>query len=62
MGIPMVVFGGLFGLYHWMSSSEAIQTPVGTVMLSVLPIILGTQFLLQAIQVDMNNIPKEKTK
>lgn len=62
MGIPMVVFGGLFGLYHWMSSSEAIQTPVGTVMLSVLPIILGTQFLLQAIQIDMNNIPKEKTK
>jgi len=28
-------------------------------MLSVLPIILGTQFLLQAIQIDMDSIPKK---
>lgn len=60
MGIPMVSFGVFFGSYHWIVSSEIVQTPVGTVMLSVLPIILGTQFLLQAIQIDMNNIPKKK--
>lgn len=58
MGVPMVIFGSLYGLYHWISSSEIVQTPIGTVMLSVLPIILGTQFLLQAIQIDMNNQPK----
>lgn len=62
MGILMVFFGTSFGLYHWIAASEIVQTPVGTVMLSVLPIILGTQFLLQAIQIDMNNMPKEKRK
>lgn len=59
MGIPMVIFGGLFGLYHWVVASGTLPTPVGTVMLSVLPIILGTQFLLQAVQIDMTNIPKK---
>ena len=29
-----------------------------TVMLAVVPIILGTQFLLQAIQLDIANEPK----
>jgi len=61
MGLPMVLFGFIFGTYHWINSSiQNIETPVGTVMLAVLPIILGTQFLLQAIQIDMNNIPKKK--
>jgi len=59
LGIPMVFFGTLFGLYHWIiASASELQTPTGTVMLAVLPIILGVQFLLQAIQIDMNNIPK----
>lgn len=55
-GLPMVVFGTFFGLYHWITASEVNVTPVGTVMLAVLPIILGIQFLLQAIQIDMNNV------
>lgn len=63
MGLPMVLFGGAYGVYHWINSSiEGITTPVGTVMLAVLPIILGTQFLLQAIQIDMNSIPKKRNK
>lgn len=60
LGLPMILFGGIYGIYHWISSSiNNIETPVGTVMIAVLPIILGTQFLLQAIQIDMNNIPKK---
>jgi glycosyltransferase involved in cell wall biosynthesis len=60
MGLPMVVFGTLFGIYHWINADIInIETPVGTVMLAVLPIILGTQFLLQAIQIDMNTIPRK---
>jgi len=58
-GIPMVTFGFIFGIVKWY---EAIVTnteaTTGTVMLSVLPIILGVQFLLQAISIDINNIPK----
>ena len=59
-GIPFLTFGLVFGLYHWITASETTSTPVGTVMLAVLPIILGIQFLLQAIQIDINNIPKKK--
>jgi dolichol-phosphate mannosyltransferase len=59
-GIPFLTFGLVFGMYHWMTASETSSTPAGTVMLAVLPIILGIQFLLQAIQIDINNIPKKK--
>ena len=59
MGIPMVMFGSVFGLYHWIVASGISPTPTGTIMLSVLPIILGAQFLLQAIQIDMTHIPKK---
>jgi glycosyltransferase involved in cell wall biosynthesis len=60
LGIPMVLFGTFFGIYNWIiASTSELQTPTGTVMLSVLPIILGVQFLLQAIQIDMHNIPRK---
>jgi glycosyltransferase involved in cell wall biosynthesis len=61
LGLPMVLFGTGWGIIKWI---EAIltnaSTSIGTIMLAVLPIILGTQFLLQAIQIDMNNIPRKK--
>ena len=61
LGVPMVLFGTFFGLFHWISSAiNHIETPIGTVMLSVLPIILGMQFLLQAIQIDMHSIPRKE--
>lgn len=60
IGLPMILFGFIYGLSQWINSSiNNLETPIGTVMLSVLPIILGTQFLLQAIQIDMNNIPRK---
>ena len=61
LGLPMVLFGTLWGSYKWIEAiMMGVETSTGTVMLSVLPIILGTQFLLQAIQIDMNNIPKKQ--
>lgn len=60
LGLPMVLFGGFFGIVKWTQAiADGIETSTGTVMLSVLPIILGVQFLLQAIQIDMNNMPKK---
>jgi len=59
-GFPMLTFGTAYGIYHWvMSTIHKVETPVGTVMLSVLPIILGIQFLLQAIQIDISNVPRK---
>lgn len=38
---------------------SGIPAPTGTVMLAVLPIILGTQLLLSAISYDIGNRPAE---
>lgn len=61
LGLPMVSFGIIWGSIKWLESIiNNVETSTGTVMLAVLPIILGTQFLLQSIQIDMNNIPRKK--
>ncbi len=60
-GFPLLVFGTVFGLYRWIAGTiENEFNSAGTVMLAVMPIILGTQFLLQAIQIDMSNIPRKE--
>jgi len=59
IGIPLVLWGALFGLITWIhNASIGIETTTGTVMLSVLPLILGTQFLLAAINIDIDSTPK----
>ncbi len=58
-GVPLVAYGALFGLYHWIDSYRRnVLTPTGTVMLAVLPLILGFQLLLQAMVLDVQNLPK----
>ena len=58
LGIPMLFCGVVFGIVKWVEAvNSGIETSAGTVMLAVLPIILGTQFLLQAISIDIENIP-----
>ncbi|MFY9090190.1 glycosyltransferase family 2 protein [Arcobacter aquimarinus] len=61
VGLPMLLFGIVFGSIKWIEAIVSnIETSTGTIMLAVLPIILGTQFILQAIQIDMNNIPRKE--
>src|SRR5690554_3892852 len=58
LGLLLVVFGVLYGGYHWMGSlEEGIPTPAGTVMLSALPILLGMQFILAFIGHDISSVP-----
>jgi dolichol-phosphate mannosyltransferase len=57
-GLVLLGFGGLFGAYHWWWSAQLhIATQTGTVMLAVLPIILGVQLLLQVAALDVQNVP-----
>jgi glycosyltransferase involved in cell wall biosynthesis len=57
-GIPLVAFGLIFGLSHWIDSVRRnVLTPTGTVMLAVLPLVLGFQLLLQALVLDVQNVP-----
>jgi glycosyltransferase involved in cell wall biosynthesis len=59
IGIIALVFGFSFGLYHWHKSAHfGTDTAVGTVMLAALPTILGIQFLLQAIILDVQKQPR----
>ena len=56
LGIPLVMFGVLFGIYRWsMAIIYNVENTAGTIMLVALPIILGVQFLLQAIQIDIRD-------
>jgi glycosyltransferase involved in cell wall biosynthesis len=58
-GVPLVTYGVIFGLYHWIDSYRRnVLTPTGTVMLAVLPMILGFQLLLQALVLDVQNAPR----
>jgi hypothetical protein len=59
-GIAMGVFGIFWGGFHWWRSIQSgIPATTGTVMLAVLPLILGIQFLLQALQQDIQNVPTQ---
>lgn len=57
-GIPLVAFGALFGAYHWIDSyRRSVLTPTGTVMVAVLPLMLGFQLLLQGLVLDVQSVP-----
>ncbi|VVN93122.1 glycosyltransferase family 2 protein [Pseudomonas fluorescens] len=59
LGIIMFLLGSIFGLTHWITSLQTgIPTSAGTVMLSALPVILGTQFILAFIGYDIQSNPK----
>lgn len=61
LGLPSFLFGVIFGLKTWLvSSTENKLTPTGTIMIITISIILGFQLLLQAIQIDISNAPKNK--
>lgn len=58
-GLMGLAFGASFGAYHWIKSSlTGHPATTGTVMLSALPIILGFQLLLEAVVLDIQNVPK----
>jgi dolichol-phosphate mannosyltransferase len=58
IGLLSMLFGATFGAYHWIKSLETMQpATAGTVMLSAVPVILGFQLLLQAIVLDIENVP-----
>lgn len=60
MAMLLIIPGAVWGGYHWWRSIQTgIVATAGTVMLAVLPLILGFQFLLGAVQGDMANQPEE---
>jgi glycosyltransferase involved in cell wall biosynthesis len=59
LGLLLFAWGVLFGAYHWARSvMTGVATPTGTIMLAVLPLILGFQLILQAVVLDIQETPK----
>lgn len=59
LGIPLMLFGGAFGSWRWLLSwATATQASTGTVMLSVLPFLLGFELVLQAIILEIRESPR----
>jgi glycosyltransferase involved in cell wall biosynthesis len=57
-GMILFVFGVCFGAVHWVSAVAAgTPTPLGTIMLSALPILIGLQLLLGFLNFDVANVP-----
>lgn len=58
-GLPLLSFGTCFGAYTWLQSYLQNQfASTGTVMLSVLPFIIGFELILQAIVLEIRETPR----
>ncbi len=58
-GIPMVTFGMIFGITKWIDyAGRGVEAPTGTVILPMMCVLLGVQFLLSAIHLDIQSMPK----
>ncbi|OGO38383.1 MAG: glycosyl transferase family 2 [Chloroflexi bacterium RBG_16_57_11] len=59
-GLLFSGFGLIFGGYQWYKSAvTGTVAPTGTVMVATLPLILGSQLLIQALVADIQSIPQE---
>ena len=59
-GFPLLLFGLIFGITKWIQYSKlGVPAPTGTVMLPTLSVIIGIQFLIAAIEIDLRSVPSE---
>jgi hypothetical protein len=59
-GLMFSAFGVIYGGYHWyVSAVSGNVAPTGTVMVATLPLIVGSQLLIQALVTDIQSIPRE---
>jgi glycosyltransferase involved in cell wall biosynthesis len=59
LGAPLMLAGVLFGAWAWYESAKTgVVSSTGRVMLSVLPIVIGFQLILQAVLLDISSSPR----
>ncbi len=60
VGGALFGWGLVFGLWKWIQMAVFVgaATPTGTIMLAAVPLILGFQLLLQAVVLDIQNVPR----
>jgi glycosyltransferase involved in cell wall biosynthesis len=58
-GLAMLLFGTGFGLVQWWEAAAAgVATPIGTVMLAAMPVLLGLQLVLAFLAYDIAAVPR----
>ena len=58
LGLNLFLGGFTYGVIHWHESYiSSVATSSGVIMLAALPVILGFQLLLSALNYDINNTP-----
>jgi glycosyltransferase involved in cell wall biosynthesis len=59
LGLLLMLAGALYGGWHWFASSQTgTSTASGTVMLSALPVLMGTQLVLAFLAHDIASVPR----
>ena len=59
VGVVLFFFGLIFGVTSWVSASaQGVAATTGQVMLSAVPVILGTQFIIAFLNYDVGAIPR----
>jgi dolichol-phosphate mannosyltransferase len=59
LGLLFAGFGTVFGLWQWITSDlSGFPATSGTVMIAALPVLVGAQLLLGALQFDIQNVPR----
>lgn len=60
LGLCLLLFGAGFGILSWYEAvSKNMLSPVGTVMIAAMSILVGLQFILAFLSYDMNSVPSE---
>ncbi len=58
-GMPLLAFGVIYGSYHWwLARVTGVPAAIGVVMLAALPTLLGVQFLLSFLLIDVAGTPR----
>jgi glycosyltransferase involved in cell wall biosynthesis len=59
LGVPLFVLGSVFGTkVYWTFATANQYAPAGLVMLCALPIFVGLQLIIQAVVLDVQNVPR----
>ncbi|MEN4917353.1 glycosyltransferase family 2 protein [Achromobacter spanius] len=59
MGISLLLFSIFFGGSHWISSAHHnVSSPVGTIMIATVSLLMGVQFLLAFVGHDVAQVPR----
>ncbi len=58
VGAGLALFGLAFGVVSWVDAAHrGVATPLGTIMLAALPILIGVQLLMAFLAYDMAGVP-----